>query len=142
MVDVRFNDVSKRYRVRHGSRRTGRRGQEFWAVRNLNFRVQHGETVGVIGHNGAGKSTVLKLLSRIPAPTAGTITLNGRLAALIEVGSGFHPDLTGREDVFLSGLVLRMKRREIAQNLDPIIEFSGHDQFVDMPVRWSSSGIC
>jgi len=141
MVDVRFNDVSKRYRVRHGSRRTGRREQEFWAVRNLNFDVQHGETVGVIGHNGAGKSTVLKLLSRITAPTAGTITLNGRLAALIEVGSGFHPELTGRENVFLSGSILGMKRREIAQKLDQIIEFSGVDQFVDMPVKWYSSGM-
>src|SRR5918911_1143845 len=111
-VDVHFEDVSKRYRLRHSSRRVRRHDQEFWAVRNVTFDVQHGETVGVIGHNGAGKSTILKLLSRITAPTAGTITLNGRLAALIELGSGFHPELTGRENIFLSGSILGMKRRE------------------------------
>ena len=141
MVDVRFDDVSKRYRVRHASRRAGRGEQEFWAVRNLRFDVQHGETVGVIGHNGAGKSTILKLLSRITAPTTGTITLNGRLAALIEVGSGFHPELTGRENIFLSGSILGMKRREIAEKLERIIDFSGVEQFIDMPVKWYSSGM-
>ena len=141
MIDVCFDGVSKRYRLRGGSRYAGRREQEFWAVRDLRFDVQHGETVGVIGHNGAGKSTILKLLSRITAPTAGTITLNGRLAALIEVGSGFHPELTGRENIFLSGSILGMKRREIAQKLDRIIEFSGVARFVDMPVKWYSSGM-
>jgi ABC-type polysaccharide/polyol phosphate transport system ATPase subunit len=141
MIDVRFEDVSKRYRLRASSRHGGGREQEFWAVRDLRFDVQRGETVGVIGHNGAGKSTILKLLSRITAPTAGTITLNGRLAALIEVGSGFHPELTGRENVFLSGSILGMKRREIAQKLDRIIEFSGVERFVDMPVKWYSSGM-
>jgi homopolymeric O-antigen transport system ATP-binding protein len=142
MIDVRFEDVSKRYRLRQRAQHAGgRQEQEFWAVRNVSFDVQHGETVGVIGHNGAGKSTILKLLSRITAPTAGTITLNGRLAALIEVGSGFHPELTGRENIFLSGSILGMKRREIAQKLDRIIEFSGVEQFVDMPVKWYSSGM-
>jgi ABC-type polysaccharide/polyol phosphate transport system ATPase subunit len=141
MIDVRFDDVSKRYRLRQSSRRASRHEQEFWAVLNLRFDVQHGETVGVIGHNGAGKSTILKLLSRITAPTSGTITLNGRLAALIEVGSGFHPELTGRENIFLSGSILGMKRREIAQKLDRIIAFSGVERFVDMPVKWYSSGM-
>jgi lipopolysaccharide transport system ATP-binding protein len=142
MIDVRFEGVSKRYRLRQAARRGGRREeQEFWAVRNVSFDVQHGETVGVIGHNGAGKSTILKLLSRITAPTAGTITLNGRLAALIEVGSGFHPELTGRENIFLSGSILGMKRREITQKLDRIIEFSGVQRFIDMPVKWYSSGM-
>jgi ABC-type polysaccharide/polyol phosphate transport system ATPase subunit len=141
MIGVRFEDVSKRYRLRHSSRRAGRRDQEFWAVRNVRFDVQHGETVGVIGHNGAGKSTILKLLSRITAPTTGTITLHGHLAALIELGSGFHPELTGRENIFLSGSILGMKRREIAQKLDRIIAFSGIERFVDMPVKWYSSGM-
>src|SRR5919197_5606372 len=142
MIDVRFDRVSKRYRIRQpvGSHDGGRH-RDFWAARDVTFDVQHGETVGVIGHNGAGKSTILKLLSRITAPTAGTITLNGRLAALIEVGSGFHPELTGRENIFLSGSILGMKRREIAQKLDRIIEFSGVERFVDMPVKWYSSGM-
>jgi len=140
-MDVRFDGVSKRYRLRHGLRAAGPRTQDFWAIRNVSFDVPHGETLGIIGHNGAGKSTVLKLLSRITAPTSGTITLNGRLAALIEVGSGFHPELTGRENIFLSGSILGMKRREIARKLDRIIEFSGVERFIDMPVKWYSSGM-
>ena len=109
--------------------------------RTSSFDVARGETLGIIGHNGAGKSTILKLLSRITAPTSGTITLDGRVAALIEVGSGFHPELTGRENVFLSGSVLGMRRREIAAKLDRIIEFAGVGPFIDMPVKWYSSGM-
>jgi lipopolysaccharide transport system ATP-binding protein len=150
MTDVRFDHVSKRYKVRRpvpsdasGLFRLlgGRGAEDFWAVRDVSFEVPEGQTLGVIGHNGAGKSTLLKLMSRITAPTAGEITLNGRVAALIEVGSGFHPELTGRENVFLSGSILGMRRREIASKLDRIVAFSGVGQFIDTPVKWYSSGM-
>jgi ABC-type polysaccharide/polyol phosphate transport system ATPase subunit len=150
MVDLVFDRVSKRYLVgRAGAaggswvaRALGRRKTEtFWAVRDVSFQVGRGETLGIIGHNGAGKSTLLKLLSRITAPTSGEIRIHGRLAALIEVGSGFHPELTGRENIFLSGSVLGMRRREIAAKLDRIIEFSGVPAFIDTPVKWYSSGM-
>jgi ABC-type polysaccharide/polyol phosphate transport system ATPase subunit len=141
MIDVTFDAVSKRYRLRQPSGAAGARRQDFWAVRDVSFDVSRGETLGIIGHNGAGKSTILKLLSRITAPTAGTITLHGRLAALIEVGSGFHPELTGRENIFLSGSVLGMRRREIAAKLDRIVDFAGVGPFIDMPVKCYSSGM-
>jgi ABC-type polysaccharide/polyol phosphate transport system ATPase subunit len=148
MIDITFDRVSKRYRIReaiqpgHGSKPL-RRGEmkDFWAVRDVSFEVGRGETLGLIGHNGAGKSTILKLMSRITAPTSGEIRLGGRIAALIEVGSGFHPELTGRENVFLSGSILGMKRREIERKFDQIIEFSGVEAFVDTPVKWYSSGM-
>jgi lipopolysaccharide transport system ATP-binding protein len=150
MTAIRFDNVSKRYRVRRPRRKdgsaiarllAGRAVEDFWAVRDVSFEVPHGQTLGVIGHNGAGKSTLLKLMSRITAPTAGEITLNGRVAALIEVGSGFHPELTGRENVFLSGSILGMRRREIAAKLDRIVAFAGVGQFIDTPVKWYSSGM-
>ncbi len=114
----------------------------FWALRNVDFTVARGEAVGVIGPNGAGKSTLLKLLSEITAPTTGEIRLHGRLSALIEVGSGFHPELTGRENVFLSGSILGMRRAEIVAKLDQIIAFAGIGDFIDAPVKWYSSGMC
>jgi ABC-type polysaccharide/polyol phosphate transport system ATPase subunit len=142
MIDIRFDGVSKRYRIRRpASPGEAPVAADFWAIRDVTFEVPHGETLGIIGPNGAGKSTVLKLLSRITAPSAGTITLNGRLAALIEVGSGFHPELTGRENVFLSGSILGMKRREIAAKLERIVDFSGVGSFIDVPVKWYSSGM-
>lgn len=140
MIDVAFQEVSKRYRIRRPV--NGRSEmQDFWAVRDVSFEVASGETFGVIGHNGAGKSTLMKLLSRITSPTAGEIRLNGRVAALIEVGSGFHPELTGRENVYLSGTILGMKRREIAAKFDRIVDFSGVRDFIDVPVKWYSSGM-
>lgn len=154
MIDLRFDSVSKRYRVREEDAATRKgnpvlrklrnlRGgvKDFWAVRDVSFEVERGEALGVIGHNGAGKSTMLKLFSGITAPTSGEIMINGRLAALIEVGSGFHPDLTGRENVFLSGSILGMRRREIAAKLDSIIDFAGVRQFIDTPVKRYSSGM-
>ena len=138
MIDVAFDKVSKRYRIRQ-SQDAGMK--DFWAVRDVSFQVGRGETFGLIGHNGAGKSTLLKLLSRITSPTAGEIKLYGRVAALIEVGSGFHPELSGRDNIYLSGSILGMKRREIAQKFDKIVDFSGVSEFIDPPVKWYSSGM-
>jgi ABC-type polysaccharide/polyol phosphate transport system ATPase subunit len=139
MIDLSCRNVSKRYRMRGAGLRA--RACEFWALRNVSFDVQRGEALGVIGPNGAGKSTLLKLLASITAPTEGEILIHGRLSALIEVGSGFHPELTGRENVFLSGAILGMRRREIAAKFDRIIEFAGVASFIDMPVKWYSSGM-
>jgi ABC-type polysaccharide/polyol phosphate transport system ATPase subunit len=153
-IDLKFERVSKRYLVQGGDesgagghpwvrglRRLARRRKEFWALRDVSFGVPRGETLGIIGHNGAGKSTVLKLLSNITAPTAGEITINGRLSALIEVGSGFHPDLTGRENIYLNGSILGMRRREIGEKLGSIADFAGITQFLDVPVKRFSSGM-
>ena len=140
MIDVCFEHVSKRYRIRQPPGR-GAGEQDFWAIRDISFEVGRGETLGLIGHNGAGKSTILKLLSQITTPTQGEIRLAGRVAALIEVGSGFHPELTGRENVYLSGSILGMKRREIQAKFDRIVEFSGVGDFIDTPVKWYSSGM-
>ena len=114
---------------------------EFWAVKNVSFEVKRGEALGIIGPNGAGKSTVLKLLTRILKPTRGTCFVRGKTGALIEVAAGFHPDLTGRENIYLQGAIMGMKRREIAARLDQIIEFAGVAEFVDTPVKRYSSGM-
>lgn len=115
--------------------------REFWALDDVSFSVQHGEAFGIIGSNGAGKSTILKLLSGIMKPTSGRIFAGGRLSALIEVSAGFHPDLTGRENVFLNGAILGMKRMEVQQRFDQIVEFSGLRDFIDTPVKRYSSGM-
>lgn len=115
--------------------------REFWAVQDLSFEVKHGEAFGIIGHNGAGKSTALKMLSRVMRPTKGRIAVNGRLSALIEVSAGFHCDLTGRENIFLNGTILGMSRKEIQSKLDQIIAFSGIEEFIDTPVKRYSSGM-
>lgn len=142
MVDVSFRQVSKVYRIAgSGSGPDAGRPRDFWAVKDVSFDVRRGETLGLIGHNGAGKSTILKLLSQITTPTGGEIELAGRVAALIEVGSGFHPELTGRENVYLSGALLGMKRREIQEKFDRIVDFSGVSEFIDTPVKWYSSGM-
>lgn len=155
MIDLKFDHVSKRYRVRASEdeaaaskspilrklQRLRRRKQDFWALRDVTFEVERSEALGIIGHNGAGKSTILKLLSNITTPTSGQITINGRLSALIEVGSGFHPELTGRENVYLSGSILGMRRREITEKLEQIVEFAGIKQFIDVPVKRYSSGM-
>ena len=113
----------------------------FWALRNVGFEVQSGEAIGIIGRNGAGKSTLLKVLSRITEPTSGCVRLRGRMASLLEVGTGFHPELSGRENVFLNGAILGMKRTEIVRKFDEIVAFAEVEKFLDTPVKRYSSGM-
>lgn len=115
--------------------------ETFWALKDINFDVERGEVVGIIGRNGAGKSTLLKILSRITAPTEGEIRLRGRVGSLLEVGTGFHPELTGRENIYFNGAILGMKKREIDDKFDEIVKFSGVEKFLDTPVKRYSSGM-
>ncbi|MEZ4867706.1 MAG: ABC transporter ATP-binding protein [Caldilineaceae bacterium] len=156
---VHFEDVSKQYRlginqasllkslsegIRNAIRRsvqTSAENQLLWALRNVSFDLTKGESLALIGKNGAGKSTLLKLLANITRPTSGRIEVTGRLAALIELGSGFHPDLTGRENVYLNGAVLGLRRKEIQRRFDEIVAFSEIEQFIDTPVKRYSSGM-
>ena len=157
---VRVENVSKRYRIgarreaystlrdtitdvmRAPFRRNGVSAAEtLWALKDVSFEVAAGEILGVIGRNGAGKSTVLKILSRITEPTTGRAELFGRVGSLLEVGTGFHPELTGRENIFLNGAVLGMSRTEITERFDEIVAFSGLDKFLETPVKHYSSGM-
>lgn len=112
-----------------------------WSLKDLNFEIQQGDAVGIIGRNGAGKSTLLKILSRVTAPTTGSVKVKGRVASLLEVGTGFHPELTGRENIFLNGAILGMRKREISRKLEEIIDFAGVERYVDTPVKRYSSGM-
>src|SRR5439155_5716058 len=127
----------------HGSAsdRQGPDAGTFWGIKDVSFSAMPGQVVGIVGRNGAGKSTLLKILSRITEPTSGRAILRGRLASLLEVGTGFHPDLTGRENVFLNGTILGMKRWEIAAKFDEIVAFAEIDRFIDTPVKHYSSGM-
>ncbi len=130
---INIQGLSKRYHISAKD--------EFWALQDLNLELQAGEVLGLIGHNGAGKSTLLKILSRITAPSQGKIDVHGRIASLLEVGTGFHPDLSGRDNIYLNGSILGMKRKEIKARFDQIVEFAGVERFLDMPVKRYSSGM-
>lgn len=151
---IRLENVSKMYKkgalslrsaLTSGLRKITGRGHldtsEFWALKDVSFEVPKGETLGIIGPNGAGKSTILKLLSGITEPSEGKVTVNGRLAALIEVGAGFHPDMTGRENIYLNGSIMGMTRKEIDRKYDSIVEFAELAEFIDTPVKRYSSGM-
>ncbi len=162
-IAVSVEGLGKRYRIAHQREPYGRltesltgalrapidlmRGRHrksmewIWALHDVSFEVRQGDVVGIIGRNGAGKTTLLKVLSRITEPTAGTVNLRGRVGSLLEVGTGFHPELTGRENVFMSGAVLGMRRAEITRKFDEIVEFAGIEQFLDTPVKRYSSGM-
>lgn len=159
-VAIHTQGLSKRYRIgemhgaygtlrdsltaavrRFGQRHHGSTHEEIWALRDVSLEVQEGEVLGVIGRNGAGKSTLLKILTRITTPTSGRAEIRGRVGSLLEVGTGFHPELTGRENVFLNGSVLGMKQREIQDKFDEIVEFAGVERFIDTPVKRYSSGM-
>lgn len=150
---LRVENLSKSYKLGELNRRTFFRdlrarlggaqdaGSVFWALRDISFEIGRGEVLGILGHNGAGKSTLLKILSQITAPSAGRVKLRGRVASLLEVGTGFHQELTGRDNVFLNGSILGMTRREVAAKFDEIAAFSGVEEFLDTPVKRYSSGM-
>ena len=114
---------------------------EFWALENLNFNIPTGQVVGLIGSNGSGKSTLLKILSRITEPTSGEVKIRGKVVSLLEVGTGFHPELTGRENVYINGAILGMNRRDVNERIDEIIDFAGVNEFIDTPIKRYSSGM-
>jgi lipopolysaccharide transport system ATP-binding protein len=126
---------------RRDQRSTRRQPESFWALRDVNFDLQAGEVMGIVGRNGAGKSTLLKILSRITAPTRGRVSIKGRVASLLEVGTGFHPELSGRENIFLNASILGMSRREVARKFDEIVAFAEVEKFLDTPVKRYSSGM-
>ncbi len=123
--------------IDHGNRQ----GETIWALRNVHFAVQQGETLGIIGRNGAGKSTLLKILSQVTAPTSGVAKIKGRIASLLEVGTGFHPELTGRENIYLNGAIMGMDKSEVGRKFDEIVSFSEIEKFIDTPVKRYSSGM-
>ncbi len=155
MERVRFEEVSKRYvlgerlnarealagAVRRAARRTVQPPDELWSLRDVSFAVADGEALGIVGRNGAGKSTILKILAGITSPSAGVSRTRGRVAALLEVGTGFHPELTGRENVFLNGAVLGMSRRDLVRRFEDIVNFAGTERFLDTPIKRYSSGM-
>ena len=157
-IAIRVDGLGKRYAIGAAARQSGQprrifdllesltgpqwsREETFWALQDVSFEIKHGEIVGVVGGNGAGKSTLLKILSRIVQPTAGCAEIHGRMGSLLEVGTGFHPDLTGRENIFMSGVMLGMRRSEVQRRFDEIVAFSGVERFLDTPIKRYSSGM-
>ncbi len=152
-IALRASGLTKRYwvgaRRHHADRlsdlfsrqRGSGKGEEFRALDDVSFEIRFGDIVGIVGGNGAGKSTLLKILSRVVRPTAGTAELHGRLASLLEVGTGFHPELTGRENIYMSGIILGMTRTEVTRRFDDIVAFAGVERFLDTPIKWYSSGM-
>jgi ABC-2 type transport system ATP-binding protein len=156
-VVIRFDRVSKKYRLHQGwyfslrdeaaalarriFRGTGATRDEFWALKDVSFDVRRGETIGLIGSNGAGKSTTLKILSRVTVPSSGVMTVNGKVGALIEIGAGFHPELTGRENVYLNGAIMGMRRKELDAKFDRIVSFADIGRMLDTPIKYYSSGM-
>ena len=156
---LEIKGISKKFRIRHeqppylslrdsiaaaftsplGGGRVG--AKDFWALKDVSFDVYPGDSIGIIGKNGAGKSTLLKILSKITPPTQGKIISRGRIASLLEVGTGFHPELSGRENIFLNGSILGMRRKEIQVKFDEIVDFSGVEKFLDTPLKHYSSGM-
>jgi lipopolysaccharide transport system ATP-binding protein len=157
MPAIRISNLSKSYTIAHDRQRASNLGEAvmqklrnpfqrsttetFWALKDIDLEIEQGDVVGIIGRNGAGKSTLLKILSRITEPTTGRIELYGRVGALLEVGTGFHPELTGRENIFLNGAILGMRRPEIRKQFDAIVDFAGVEKFLDTPVKRYSSGM-
>jgi lipopolysaccharide transport system ATP-binding protein len=158
MSSIKVDNISKRYIISPSigdylvlrdklssgffgllNKRAGK--EEYWALKNVSFYIKEGEVLGVIGHNGAGKSTLLKILSRVTPPSSGKATIQGRVASLLEIGTGFHPELSGRENIYLNGIILGMKKKEIKKLLEEIIDFSGVEKFIDTPVKRYSSGM-
>src|ERR1700756_2603635 len=160
---IKVENLGKKYRLRHQKQETystlrdtivnGAKNmfsfnkadkpsiEEFWALKNVNFEINQGDRIGIIGRNGAGKSTLLKILSRVVHPTTGRLTIEGKMASLLEVGTGFHPELSGRENIYLNGVILGMTRKEIQKKFDEIVAFSEIDKFLDTPVKRYSSGM-
>jgi lipopolysaccharide transport system ATP-binding protein len=135
VISDKFKTLGKRNKNRSSMT------EEFWALKNISFDVRPGDRIGIIGRNGAGKSTLLRVLSQITEPTEGTISIKGRVASLLEVGTGFHPELTGRENIFLNGAILGMSRAEMREKFDEIVDFAGTEKFLDTPVKRYSSGM-
>jgi lipopolysaccharide transport system ATP-binding protein len=155
-LSIRFEDVSKWFTLYHGDSHTLQERvvnifqpkskkfinkEQFWALRNVSFEIEQGQTVGLMGSNGSGKSTALKMIARILEPTSGAIHVNGRVSALLELGAGFHPDLTGRDNIFLNGSLMGLNRQDMIRCFDEIVDFSEMEQFIDMPVKHYSSGM-
>lgn len=151
---LEVQNVSKKFRINHEHQsylslrdsitsffKTNLSTEDFWALNNVSFEVMPGDTLGIVGTNGAGKSTLLKILSKITPPTSGKIIARGRIASLLEVGTGFHPELSGRENVFMNGSILGMRRVEILKNFDAIVDFAGVEKFIDTPLKHYSSGM-